>query len=443
MAAARSTKSRTVAPPWYRTHRGRRWAFAAAILAAYLVTPFISIGGQPLLGFDRHALRLYVGGVALWMDDLFLVLLATLLVVALILLLTVWLGRVWCGWACPQTVVLDVRDALQRLFRIRGRDSRAMRLTKRGAVEGIFFVVTLIGTTAFLWYFYPPGEFFGDLTAWRLPGWAWATWLILFGLFYGELLWLGRRFCTRACPYAKLQGVLFDRATLVVEYDRTRDPDCIDCKKCIKVCPTEIDIRDGLQVECIACGECIDACDEIMAKVGSPPKLIQFTFGSTSEPKPRVLRPAVVAMAVACVALTVILTRVAIARPAVEVSALRDRMHLFHVARDGRLMNSYTAVIGNRTDVPQVLTLWAEGLAGLELITPSNPVTVAPGTVRKVRFVLVHHTWQPLAAGDHPVKLRLLTEADPPVEATTATTFTVPSPDQGLTTETRRSQNPR
>jgi hypothetical protein len=106
-------------------------------------------------------------------------------------------------------------------------------------------------------------------------------------------------------------------------------------------------------------------------------------------------------------------------------------------------MNSYTAVIGNRTDVPQVLTLWAEGLAGLELITPSNPVTVAPGTVRKVRFVLVHHTWQPLAAGDHPVKLRLLTEADPPVEATTATTFTVPSPDQGLTTETRRSQNPR
>jgi cytochrome c oxidase accessory protein FixG len=396
------------------------------LLAAYLVTPFVSIGGQPLFGFDRHVLRLYVGGVALWMDDLFLVLLATLLVVALILLFTVWLGRVWCGWACPQTVVLDVRDQLQRLFRVRGRDGRAVRFAKRGVVEGVFFAVTLIGTTAFLWYFYPPAEFFADLVAGRLPLWVWTTWTILFGLFYGELLWLGRRFCTRACPYAKLQGVLFDRATLVVEYDRTRDPDCIDCKKCIKVCPTEIDIRDGLQVECIACGECIDACDEIMAKVGSPPKLIQFTFGSTSEAKPRVLRPAVVAMAIACVALTVALTRVAIARPAVEVSVLRDRMHLFHVARDGRLMNSYTAAIENRTETPQALTLWVDGLDGLELITPSNPVTIPPGDVRKVRFTLVHRDWRPLAAGSHTVTVHLLTEQAPPVEATAPTAFTVP-----------------
>jgi len=428
MPPARPSRNRpaTVAPPWYRTHRGRRWVSAAILLTAYLATPFISVVGQPLLGFDRHTLRLYVGGVGLWMDDLFLVLLATLLLVALILLLTVWLGRVWCGWACPQTVVLDVRDQLQRLFRVRGRDGRAMRLAKRGVVEGVFFAVTLVGTTALLWYFYPPAEFFADLVARRLPLWVWTTWVIFFALFYGELLWLGRRFCTRACPYAKLQGVLFDRTTLVVEYDRTRDPDCIDCKKCIKVCPTEIDIRDGLQVECIACGECIDACDEIMAKVGSPPKLIQFTFGSTSEPRRRVLRPAVVAMAIACLALTVTLTRVAIARPAVGISVLRDRMHLFHVARDGRLMNSYTAAIENRTGEPQALTLWIDGLDGLELITPSNPVTVAAGEVRKVRFTLVQRDWRPLGEGSHAVTLHLLTTAEPPVEADAATTFTVP-----------------
>lgn len=412
------------------------------LLTAYLATPFISVGGQPLLGFDRHTLRLYVGGVGLWMDDLFLVLLATLLLVALILLFTVWLGRVWCGWACPQTVVLDVRDQLQRLFRVRGRDARAVRLAKRGAVEGLFFAVTVVGTTAFLWYFYPPAELLADLVAWRLPVWVWTTWAILFALFYGELLWLGRRFCTRACPYAKLQGVLFDRATLVVEYDRTRDPDCIDCKKCIKVCPTEIDIRDGLQVECIACGECIDACDEIMAKVGSPPKLIQFTFGSTGEPRRGVLRPAVVAMAIVCVALTVTLTRVAIARPAVEISVLRDRMHLFHVARDGRLMNSYTAAIENRTGEPQALTLWIDGLDGLELITPSNPVTVAAGEVRKVRFTLVHRDWRPLGEGSHTVTLRLLTTAEPPVEADAATTFTVPGPDDKSTAEPQRTRSP-
>jgi polyferredoxin len=340
-------------------------------------------------------------------------------------------------------VVLDVRDQLQRLFRIRGRDGRAVRLAKRSAVEGLFFAVNVAGTTAFLWYFYPPAELFSDLVARRLPEWVWATWAIFFALFYGELLWLSRRFCTRACPYAKLQGVLFDRATLVVEYDRTRDPDCIDCKKCIKVCPTEIDIRDGLQVECIACGECIDACDEIMAKVGSPPKLIQFTFGSTREPKRRVLRPAVVAMAVACLALTVTLARVAIARPAVAVSVLRDRNHLFHVARDGRLMNSYTAAIENRTGEAQALTLWVDGLAGLELVTPSNPVTILPGDVRTVRFILVHPDWRPLGEGSHPVALHLLTAEETPVEAAAATTFIVPAPDDALTTETPRPQSPR
>ena len=432
--------ARRAATPWYRTHRGRRWVFAGFLLVAYLGIPFVTIGGQPLLGFDRHTLRLYVGGVGLWMDDLFLVLLATLLLVALILLLTVWLGRVWCGWACPQTVVLDVRDFLQRLFRIRGRDGRGVRLAKRSAVEGLFLALNIAGATAFVWYFYPPAELFADLVARRLPGWVWATWAILFVLFYGELLWLGRRFCTRACPYAKLQGVLFDRATLVVEYDRTRDPDCIDCKRCIKVCPTEIDIRDGLQVECIACGVCIDACDEIMAKVGSPPKLIQFTFGSTSEPRRRVVRPVVVAMAIACLALTVVLTRLAIARPAVEVSVLPDRMHLFHVARDGRLMNAYTAVIENRSTLPQELTLWVDGLAGLDLITPSNPVTVASGEVRKVRFTLVLRDWHSVDAGSRPVTLHLLTAAEPPVAADAATTFTVPSPDEASTAKTQNQR---
>jgi len=397
------------------------------LLTLYFVTPFVQVGGHPLLGFDRHTLRLYVGGVGLWLDDLFIVLLATLLAVALVLLVTVWLGRIWCGWACPQTVILDIRGQLQHLLRVRSRDSRAMRLAKRGTVELLFLLLNVAGAAAFVAYLIPPRELVAGVRAGTLPFWGWATFGAAFTLFYGELIGLGRRFCTHVCPYAKLQGVLFDRATLVVEYDRTREQDCIDCKRCVKVCPTKIDIRDGLQVECIACGECVDACDEIMRKVGTPPKLIQFNFGSTLAPPRRVLRPQVVVLGVACICLTAALVQAAVGRAAVEASVLRDRYHLFHVAKDGRLMNSYTLVAENRTAHPVALTCWVEGIKGLELVIPHNPVTVKAGTVRKTRFVLVLPAHRHLTPGNHPVTIRLMTAEAEPIRVATATAFTVPA----------------
>jgi len=412
--------------PWYRTERGRRWAVASCLLGLYFVTPFVTVGGRPLLGFDRTTLRLYVGGVGLWMDDLFLVLLAVLLGVALILLFTVWLGRVWCGWACPQTVILDLRDQLRALLRVRSRNGQAVRLAKRSTAELLFLLFNVAGAATLVAYVIPPGEIVARIRDNTLPFWAWATWGVTFTLLYGELLGLGRRFCTRVCPYAKLQGVLFDRATLVVEYDRTRMADCIDCKRCVKVCPTEIDIRDGLQVECIACGECIDACDAIMAKVGREPRLIQFHFGSTSAEPARVVRPAVVVLAVACVALTIGLVHAAVGRAPVEVSVLRDRFHLFHVAQDGRLMNSYTLVAENRTGAPVALTGWVEGIDGLELVLPHNPVSVAPGAVYRTRFVLVLVAGHRLAPGNHPVTVRLMTAESEPIRVAAATAFTVP-----------------
>jgi len=327
-----------------------------------------------------------------------------------------------------QTVVLDIRDQLRALFKVRSSDTRTRRSIKRGAVELLFLLLNVAACTTFVWYLVPPAEFLHLLVRHALPFWVVATWGAAFTLFYGELLWLGRRFCTRACPYAKLQGVLFDRATLVVEYDRTRASDCIDCKRCVKVCPTEIDIRDGLQVECIACGECIDACDEIMRKVGSPPKLIQFHFGSTSSPPRRVLRPQVVVLLGVCLALGAALVHAAVGRAAVEVSVLRDRYHLYHVAKDGRLMNGYTLVAENRTARPVALTCWVEGVEGLELIIPHNPVTVGPGSVRRTRFVLVLPADHTLAPGNHPVSVHLMTAEAEPIQVTAATAFTVPEP---------------
>jgi len=405
------------------------------LFAVYVATPFIEIGGHPLLGFDRHTLRLYVGGVGLWLDDLFIILLAALLAVALILLVTVWLGRIWCGWACPQTVVLDIRDQLRTLLKVRTRDGNALRWAKRATLEAVFLLLNLAVATTFIFYLVPPREVVHLLVTNTLPFWVWATWGALFTLFYGELLGLGRRFCTHVCPYAKLQGVLFDRATLVVEYDRTRESDCIDCKRCVKVCPTKIDIRDGLQVECIACGECIDACDEIMRKVGTPERLIQLHFGSTSSPPRRILRPQVVVLAAACVCLTAALVHAAVGRAPVEASVLRDRYHLFHMAKDGRLMNSYTLVAENRTSAPVALTCWVEGVDELELVIPHNPMTVKAGAVRKSRFVLVLPAGDPLPPGNHPVTVHLMTAESDPITVEAATAFTVPEADEHVEKE--------
>ena len=231
----------------------RTWRRAAEVAQAALVLglPFLRIGGESALRFDVPTLRLHFFGASLAMDEMFPVLAAALAVTFAFLLGTLVLGRAWCGWACPQTVLSDLTARLDR-WRRRGGARAALAWL-------LLALASALAAAGLLWYFVGPRAF--ALGLWRgtlHPAALW-SWAATGAVLFLDLAFLRARFCATACPYARLQGVLFDRHTLVVAYDAARAADCIDCGACVRCCPTGIDIRDGLQMECIACAECIDA----------------------------------------------------------------------------------------------------------------------------------------------------------------------------------------
>ena len=228
---------------------------AAALLggAVALLLPFLRIRGRSALRFDLSTLSLHFFGAVIPIDEFYLVLLGTLLLLSLVLAVTVVFGRLWCGWVCPQTVIGEIggwiASALPKRFRAAGRTA-------------ILLPFTALVSLSLLWYFVPPGEAVRNL--FRSPvllGFFLAQW----GVIYAMVAFVGTRFCRTVCPYAMLQNALADRETLAVEFDRERG-ECLRCDGCVATCPVGIDIRKGAQRECIACASCIDACREATSR---------------------------------------------------------------------------------------------------------------------------------------------------------------------------------
>jgi cytochrome c oxidase accessory protein FixG len=332
------------------------------------------VGGESALRLDVPAGKLHAFGASFAIDEAYVVLAATLFATALLLLVTVAFGRVWCGWSCPQTVLGD----LTRLVRSRERGRRALGLALVAAVSALVAAGTI-------WYFVPPREFLGRLAAGTLGPVLGGSWAVLFALVLLDLALLRETFCATACPYAKLQGVLFDRHTLVVAYDARRAADCVDCGACVRVCPTGIDIRDGLQMECIACAACIDACAPIMAKLKRPPDLVGYAFGERGTPR-RLARPAVLALAAATVTAAALVAGTVATRDAVGMVALGDDGFRPRRAADGRAVNAYSVALENhgRGSITVALAL---GAPGAQVSVRPDAVTLEPGERRQVRVV--------------------------------------------------------
>ena len=279
------------------------------ILQAVIVTglPFVAINGESALRFDITTLKLHVFGSVIWMREFYLILAVALFFLLFTGFVTITLGRVWCGWFCPQTVLLDLSESIA---------TKAGKQHRTFWQKLILIPLSALVSVTLIWYFVPPAE---TLRALFVAPTITAFFLVLWLLLYLELAFLGRGFCISICPYAMLQNLMFDKDTLVIEYDVSRDATCMKCDACIKVCPVGIDIKKGLSSACIACAECIDACRSMTAKRGMLP------FPNY---RGRVLRPKTFwlggATAISAIALVLLIW----SRPAVDFLVIRDNAAL-------------------------------------------------------------------------------------------------------------------
>lgn len=373
MTTSSPTTTRRIGPT-------RRWV--GLIQAAVFVgLPFVTVRGESALRFDVASLRLHVLGATLWMDEFFVVLLACLAFAFVFLLVTFVWGRVWCGWSCPQTILGDLTQALAS-----ERARKKRRPARLALAWGTVALVAVVFSAATLWYFVPPWEFLARLVRLELGPVLAGSWAVLGLTLFLDLGFVRGRFCATTCPYAKLQGVLFDRATLVVAYDERRDAECIDCLACVRVCPTGIDIRDGLQAECIACAQCVDACAPILARYGKP-TLVDYFFGAPGE-RPRLLRPVVVALAAASVLAVggTVFAAVDAGRASIDLTAAFSSRFVPRRGPDGRVVNAYDLAFENRGRREVTLRLSLAPAQGQATVRP-EVVVLAPGEHRKVFLV--------------------------------------------------------
>lgn len=297
--------------------RGRftRWRRVTAILliAVYVLLPWIPVNGYPAVFLDVLNRRFHLFGITLAAQDMWLLFFFVSGLAFLLFYVTAFLGRVWCGWACPQTVFLEhVFRRIERWIEGDGAARRRLddapmtgqKLFKRILKHGIFLLLAAVIAHIFLSYFISLPQLWSWMRTSPLEHWsAFVFVAVATLLLYGNFAWFREQLCIIICPYGRFQSALIDDETLNVAYDyqrgnppgRVTDPeagDCIDCKRCIQVCPTGIDIRQGLQLECIGCAACIDACDEIMEKVERPRGLIRYASDRNLEGfRTRLLRP--------------------------------------------------------------------------------------------------------------------------------------------------------
>ncbi|NQD93620.1 cytochrome c oxidase accessory protein CcoG [Pseudomonas sp. CrR25] len=370
--------------------RNLRMLGGALLFILYFGTVWLSWDGRQAVWWDLPARKFHIFGATYWPQDF--VLLSALLIIAAfgLFFITVFAGRVWCGYTCPQSVFTWVfmwaekvtegdRNQRMKLDKAPMNGQKALR---KLAKHAIWVGVSLATALTFVGYFSPIRELLPELFTLQASGWA-VFWVGFFTLAtYGNAGWLREQVCIYMCPYARFQSVMFDQDTLIVSYDPRRGEhrgprkreadykaeglgDCIDCKMCVQVCPTGIDIRDGLQIECIGCAACIDACDSIMDKMNYPKGLISYTTEhNLSGQQTHLARPRLIGYAVALLAMIGLFVWAVASRPLVELDVIKDRV-LYRENEEGRIENVYTLKIMNKAQRDMTYLIEADGLEGL------------------------------------------------------------------------------
>ncbi|HET9702186.1 MAG TPA: cytochrome c oxidase accessory protein CcoG [Burkholderiales bacterium] len=419
--------------------------------------PWLTWGDRPAVLFDLGTRKFYIFGLVFWPQDF--ILLAILLVIAALslFLFTAVGGRLWCGYACPQTVYTEIYLWVEKW--IEGDRQKRMKLDQspwgprklaiKGAKQAAWIGIGLWTGFTFVGYFTPIRELWHEVITLSTGPWE-TFWVLFYGFAtYGNAGYLREQVCKYMCPYARFQGVMFDPDTLIVTYDNERgEPrgarnkkadrkalgvgDCVDCGICVQVCPTGIDIRKGLQYECIGCGLCIDGCNQVMDKMGYPRGLIRYSTENVMEHRytetsilahvfrPRVLiYTGILATVVAAMLATIWL------RSPIKMNVLRDRVSIAREAEDGRIENLYRLQLINTREEPVRLVLRASGVEGVEVRTEvPQPIEVGAAGSRTVTTSLLV---DPAVAkpGSYKVTFELFPENQPDQAISEKSTFLV------------------
>ncbi len=436
-----------------------RWLIVWLTQAVFFGVPWLQWNGRQAVYFDLDAPRFHVFALVLQPQDL--VFLAGLLVIAALALFffTALAGRLWCGYACPQTVYTEIYQWLE--LKTEGDRHARMRLDtlpwtfdkvrRKAAKHALWLAVALAAGFTFVGYFIPIRELPEQLAQAGLASWP-AFWLLFYGgVLYGHAGFMREQICKYMCPYARIQSTLIDGDSLVIAYDNARgdprgarprrtDPkavglgSCTDCTLCVQVCPAGIDIRHGLQNECIGCAACIDACDDVMKKMDYPTGLIRYATSNGVEQRlaraqmlRRLWRPRVLVYgALLSVAGTAFALGMALRTP-VGLDVMRDRGVMARLGEDGRLENLYRVKLTNRGERATEVRLSVQGLQGAE-IDHAAPVRLAPGEVRAlgVRLSLSATAAASMEAGARPVQLVVTETGHTTPAVQERTTFLVP-----------------
>jgi cytochrome c oxidase accessory protein FixG len=419
------------------------------LLGVFYFLPWVDVGSHQAVLFDLPARRFYILGLTFWPQDF--IYLATLLISAGLSLFffTAIAGRLWCGYACPQTVWTEAFLMMERW--VEGNRQQRMKLDsgpwngnkilRKGSKQFLWITFSMWTGFTFVGFFTPIRELASGILNLSLGPWE-TFWAIFYGFAtYGNAGFLREQVCKYMCPYARFQSAMFDKDTLIISYDKNRGEPrggrrkgmapaehklgaCIDCTLCVQVCPTGIDIREGLQIECIACSACIDVCDQVMDKMEYPRGLIRYTTENAEKGKStRVLRPRIFVYALLLLTLVGGTVWSMTHRTPLRADLIRDRNALYRELQDGSVENVYTLKITNMSSSAREFRLTAlpGSLAEIEL---SRPLHL--GAEEVSGFPVRIHLPRSAGQGVQELQLQLTATDDPSVSKTLDARFILP-----------------
>ena len=377
------------------------------LLGGYYLVPWLQWVGHQAVLFDLPARKFYIFSLTFWPQD-FIYLAALLIIAALTLFFfTALAGRLWCGYACPQTVWTEVFLWIER--KVEGDRNKQIKLDKgpltkckfwRKALKHTLWILLSLWTGfTFVGYFTPILDLGVSFIQITLGPWE-TFWVFFYGFAtYGNAGWMREQVCIYMCPYARFQSAMFDNDTLVISYDEKRgEPrgsrkrkvdsdsvglgDCVDCTLCVQVCPTGIDIRQGMQYQCIGCAACVDVCNQVMGKMGYEKNLVKYTtLNEISGIPTKILRPRIIIYFLLLVIISCALVYKMAVRIPLELDIIRDRNALYRETNEGLIENIYTLKVINMDDKAHQYTLSITGIDGMKVIQKASKIIVKSGEV--------------------------------------------------------------